>query len=201
MELSNRDKLEVKMRRAVLKVFKQHSTGGSRMPPWGQFKADLVEAIEPVIERIQLDAIRNMFAKFGDGPAPPQAKPEAWERAAQLADDLVSVSIKRWKALGRKRSPEQVADWWALNFGKVRATNIGVTETTIAHQTGEDIAWRWLKRQGVKLEGTWIAEKDACKFCRRMHMKKARYWRRFYPAGPPSPHVNCRCHIHHEESA
>jgi hypothetical protein len=201
MDLKNRARLEVEMRRAVKRVFKEYSEPSSRMPAWSNFKADMVEAVLPIMRKIQLSAIRDMFVRHGDGPAPPEAKPEALERATALAEDLASVSIGRWKELPRRKTPEMIAEWYKLNFGKHRASVIAVTETAIAHQTGEEIAWRHLRKKGVKLESYWVAEPDACERCLKMQGKPRKYWKRFYPRGPGSVHPSCRCHIEHEEVA
>ncbi len=179
MDLPNRSKLEVETRRAVQRVFTQYKEPSSRMPAWGSFKADLIEQVLPVIRKIQLAAIRNMFAAYGDGPAPPEAKPEALERAEQLANDLASVSIKRWKELGRRKTEQDIADWYATNFGKKRSSLIGVTETTFAHEAGETIALRWLRKQKVQLEEIWVTEKNPCPKCAKMNGKKKRYWSRY----------------------
>jgi hypothetical protein len=197
MELKNRPKQVASMKSAVARVFKDYSQPGTKMPAWGMVKSDLVSAVMPVMQKIQTEAIRAMFAKWGDGPAPAAAKPEALERAQQMAEDLAAVSIRRWKKLGTPPSPQQALEWYAQNFGKDRIKNIAITEVTLAHQTGEDIAWRWLKKAGVKLEGIWRCESNPCKHCKRMNGKKSKYWRRFFPAGPPSPHPSCQCWIEH----
>lgn len=194
MELKNRPKQEAAMRSAVGKVFKEYANSpGRKMPPWGQVKSEITSAVLPIMQRIQLEAIRAMFSKFGDGPAPPEAKPEALERATQLADDLASVSIRRWKLLGVNPSPDKAFGWYADNFGKDRIKTIAISEVATAHQTGEDIAWRWLKKAKVKLECIWRCEENPCKHCAKMKNKKSKYWRRFHPAGPGSVHPRCRC--------
>lgn len=198
MELKNRPKQVASMKTAVRKVFKELANNPSRkMPAWGGVKSDLVDAVLPVMQRVQTEAIRAMFSKFGDGPAPPEAKPQALERATQMAEDLASVSIRRWKLLGANPSPDKALAWYAQNFGPDRIKNIAITEVTMAHQIGEDIAWKWLKKAGVKLEGIWRCESNPCKHCLKMKNKKSKYWRRFYPAGPPSPHPACQCWIEH----
>lgn len=198
MELKNRPKQEAAMRAAVNKVFKEYANSpGRKMPPWGQVKSEITSAVLPIMQRIQLEAIRAMFSKFGDGPSPPEAKPEALDRATQLAEDLASVSIGRWKKLGVNPGPDKAIAWYEQNFGKDRAKTIAISEVTMAHQTGEDIAWRWLKKAGVKLDGIWRCEANPCKHCKRMNGKRSKYWRRFFPAGPPSPHPSCQCWIEH----
>lgn len=188
------------MQTAVNRVFRDYARSDSpRMPAWGDVKADLIREVLPVMYRVQLEAIRAMFARYGDGPAPPEAKPLALERATAFANDLASVSIRRWKALGKKATAAEKADWYKQNFGRDRAKVIAITETTFAHQQGEEIALRYLrKKRKKKLVGIWRAEPGRCKFCAKMDGKPEKYWRRYYPKGPPSPHPHCQCHIEYE---
>lgn len=199
MELFNRDKLEGKVRSKVRAAFKTPRQAVSRrQPSWSRLRRELIANVQPVLESIQLDAIRQMFAVHGDGPAPKQAKPNAEQRAKDLADDLIAVSKRRWATLKRPLSGQDVAEWRRQNFGTERVELIAVTEVTIAHQTGEDIAWKYLKKQGVKLSGTWRVGQNPCEECLAMNGKTERVWRRKFPKGPPSPHPGCNCYIVHE---
>jgi len=202
MDLYRRDKLETQMRRAVAKALKKSNSGKRTAPGWTTLERNIVDAVEPIMRKIQLAAIRAMYGRYSNGPSPSHVLPQAGQRAKDLARDLIEVSRNRWIAIGPKRSDEDVAAWWKQNFGSERAKLIGITETTIAHQKGEDIAWAAMKKDksfkdGKGLVGIWITEQGPCSACLQMSGKHDKYWRRFYPAGPPSPHPGCRCHVEH----
>lgn len=192
MEVSNRAYVEKQVQSAVNRAFKApRAASGNRQPGWATLKRELIDEIQPHLEKIQLDAIRAMYARYGDGPAPPHVKPNADKRANDLADDLIAVSKKRWAKMKKPRTPDDIKAWRRENFGNDRAKNIAITETTIANTAGEMIAWKALKKSGNDLEGYWVTEQNPCAFCAEMKGQPAAVWKRTYPAGPPSPHPGC----------
>ena len=196
MEVSNRAYVEKQVQSAVNRAFKApRAASGNRQPGWATLKRELIDEIQPHLEKIQLDAIRAMYARYGDGPAPPNVLPNADKRANDLADDLIAVSKKRWAKMKKPRTPEDIKAWRMENFGNDRAKNIAITETTIANTAGEMIAWKALKKSGNDLEAYWVTESNPCPFCLEVSGTASSIWKRSYPAGPPSPHVNCRCHL------
>ena len=200
MELFGRDKLEARVRRAVGRVLRNYRTNGRRMPPWSKLRKEMIAAVEPELDRVQTDAIRQMFVRFGDGPAPASVKSNSRKRATSFVDDLIRVSKDRWRKIGPRRSAADVADWWKQNFGRQRTELIGATEVAIAHTSWEEIAWRELERQGVRLEGVWKCGKNPCEeLCKPMCGKPDKVWRKRFPAGPPSPHPGCNCDIVHKK--
>lgn len=196
MEVSNRAYVEKQVQAAVNRAFKApKAASGNRQPGWATLKRELINEIQPHLEKIQLDAIRAMYARYGDGPAPPHVKPNADKRASDLADDLIAVSKKRWAKMKKPRTPEDIKAWRKENFGNDRAKLIAITETTIANTAGEMIAWRALKKSGKELEGYWVTERNPCPLCQAVSGEPSWVWRRSYPAGPPSVHPGCRCSI------
>lgn len=203
MELTYREQFEKKLQKAINKVFKDAIPSDPaklrRMPGWKAIRKGIIEATEKTINQIQTDAIRGMYSAYGDGPAPADLKGNARARAEALADDLIAVNKRRWKASGPRRSQEDVDKWWAKWFGSERAQLIAQTETTIAHQAGEDAAWSRMEADGVAtLEGYWRCERNACEFCLLVKDMPSKKWRKVYPAGPPSPHPSCQCWIEHK---
>ena len=205
MELTYRDRFEKKIQRHVNKVFKQFKTDGNRMPPWGQVKKALRGEMVKVLNQVRQDAFRSMLQVYGIKKKVEDKLPEdidsknplSDERVDQMVDDLIDVSKRRWKKLGRKKDPAAVKAWWAQNFGRDRAKAIAITEVTFGHQDGEDTALKYLRAAGAKVKGIWRSLPTACDVCRKMNGKPEKYWRRFYPAGPPSPHPACNCWIEH----
>lgn len=205
MELTYRDLFEKKVQRHVNRVFKQFNTGGNRMPRWAQLKKAMKGELVKVLDKVRQDAFRLMIQAYGikkgvEDKLPDDIdtrSPVSDERIDQMIDDLIRVSRKRWHEMGRKKDPKAIKAWWHKNFGRERAKAIAITEVTFGHQDGEDTALKYLRAAGAKIKGIWRALPTACKFCKKMDGKPERYWRRFYPAGPPSPHPACNCWIDH----
>lgn len=204
LPLKTRLKLEGEIRRAVKRAFRPYKkppkTGRNRMPPWSKIRSKMQADLEKVLERVRQEAARNLVVQFGDDPLPPGFEFPPSDRAAELVEDMIEVSRRRWKELPRPLRKEDVAAWYKSNLGDDRAETVARTELTMAQTKGEEAALPELRRQGVVLEAIWKAFPDACPICSPYHNTQSSVWKTAFPAGPPG-HPRCRCSLDYKKLA
>lgn len=136
-------------------------------------------------------------------------------RAAVVAQDFVRTTrekitrdSQRWRDMAARQDARSGGEAGASadieadveqslesSLGKKRAERIAVTETTMAQHAGGEQATGVLGTQSD--QDRWITERDdlVCPICGPLDGTPRRVWGQRYPAGPPSPHPNCRCYI------
>lgn len=84
-------------------------------------------------------------------------------------------------------------------FGRQRAEDISITETTTASSRAESAAKEIVAETGNEIQGTWVTENDdrVCPVCAPLHDQPESVWRPRFPNGP-SAHVRCRCWLRWE---
>jgi len=82
----------------------------------------------------------------------------------------------------------------AKAFGKVRASTIAVTETTVGLSGAAFALQADMAAQGVKTVQRWLTAEDerVCPICGPLDHMLEDSWLAEFPTGPPA-HVNCRC--------
>lgn len=196
----NREKKERRVAAIIRKGFKPFRKSESRrQPPWGQIRLAIVADLNDYLAFIRLDAARNLVARHGKDPLPPDWRPKERDRARDLLSDLERVSRERWRAMETPRTDKAIAEYRKTNLGEDRIATISQTEVTIAHQQGEQDAIDYLKRVSKqRFKARWsVRPGNCCDRCMAMNGKLSTYWRRFYPFGPPV-HPRCRCVIEYE---
>lgn len=81
-------------------------------------------------------------------------------------------------------------------FGRDRAENTGITETTAADTGGGAGVVDRARRDGRTVDLLWVTERDSkvCPICRPLHGEAESVWSRSHPNGPPA-HPRCRCEL------
>lgn len=187
-ELPNRARLEVELYRTINRFFKPYlqRDHAMRAPTWNRLEENISNAIRPMLQKVRQEAAAALYAEHGEGEKPPANLFSGLpDRASELAADLVDVTKRRWANLPNKNKTTVIA-WRRQNFGRRRAKLIAVSELTIAQTEGEIAA-----ANRLDLTATWKTERKPCKKCAAMSGKPSKYWKLFYPKGPPSPHIGC----------
>lgn len=195
MLVAHRDWLETQVRRAVKRVLKKHMQADhNRQPPYATIRKALIKELDPILNKITGNVARDEVRRFGTA-SDRSWRPEPNNRAELLADDLIQVSKRRWSEMKKPRKRAEVLKWRKQNLGDSRAISIAATEVTLAINRGKSAAFGYLGSRGVLMERIWRTRRDQCELCRPMKNQPSAVWSRFYPMGPPSPHVRCRCEL------
>lgn len=111
--------------------------------------------------------------------------------------EMLNAAGVEWQSQiqrGNQIDSSAVAERLEMIFGKSRAENIAVTETTAATSAGGEAAI--VRTSGFSEEDTWFTEKDSkvCPICVPLHNSPRSLWASYFPEGPPA-HPRCRCFL------
>lgn len=144
---------------------------------------------------------------------------EGWarQRAQQVSSQLVQATQERlqkasdeWKQQAEHELPipiqgrittqpepvteEQIQDETMKLFGPERIALLAENEITVARHEGSELAVD--QTVGLSEDDIWIKNTEYdCKICNPLDHTPRSYWGRFFPDGPPTPHVHCACNI------
>ena len=110
----------------------------------------------------------------------------------EVSRDVLADKARRWA-----ETPPTVADVRddiGTIFGPERDARIAVNETTEAQtRAGERTVQATV---GTSPEDIWrITPPRVCQICKPLDGTPRSNWARFFPGGPPEPHVGCKCEI------
>ena len=129
----------------------------------------------------------------------------AFQRAQEVARGYAETSRLTFEHVAagiRARQPEgpipTLPKELEAVFGEGRNKIIVVNETTAARHAGSEQAVK--ETVGLNDEDMWqvhpeLSTTGPCPICRPLDGTPRSYWGRFFPGGPPDPHVGCVCTI------
>lgn len=128
---------------------------------------------------------------------------EGWavERAAYVAEswvetgkDIVRNASDRWESSEDPPSPDTISEDTLSAFGPDRVARAAENETTVARHQGSEVAVD--ATVGTSPDDVWVnTGSNICPVCRDLDGKPRSYWEKFFPGGPPDPHVSCKCYV------
>lgn len=164
----------------------------------------LVQPSAPTFDQ----ALAKLLGKESQ-PEPPSplvqwARDISGKTAAGFVDrskDMLATAGDEWAqaiADGEDISGRDIIDKALQIFGPERAARIAVNETTRAQHQGSEYAIA--TTVGLSEDDLWInrpllSRTGPCPVCEPLHMTPRSYWGRFFPQGPPTPHVGCVCYV------
>ena len=209
-DLPNREKFEKDLERRFAKLAPEKLAELKRQlgdPPnvarvdkefWDSLEKDAEIALAVVLMATFLSTSRHEGLDLDD---PLQAYASNWvgrysrDFAKQFRENTLShVHDLTTKRAGTPPDEFDPAKWEKsldLVFGPHRWRAIGVTEVTSGHTAAMELV-RY-RNPGSML--IWNAEPGACEKCKMCDGTEEIFWRRYFPKGPPSPHLRCRCFL------
>jgi len=128
---------------------------------------------------------------------------EGWaaERAESVAEswvetgkDMVRTASDRWESYDEPPTTAEISEDTLSAFGPDRVARAAENETTVARHQGSEVAVE--ATTGLSDGDLWVnTGSNVCPVCRDLDGKPRSYWEKFFPGGPPDPHVSCKCYI------
>lgn len=222
-DLTNRSDEEAELAYLLMVLFQQYrglaltllgdQPSIAYIPPgfYADMQRDIDETIRQFVERIHREAALRMADGLGfDANAEAAANAAAaWaaQRAAELSQELVAriqQAVSEAVASLYVAGAVGVAGTEVASLGLVlgtiwsaeRAERIARNEITEAVSAGEIAERDEIEAlYNVTLVGIWNTEEGACEICAPLEGEPEEVWGRYFPEGPPGPHVGCQCFL------
>lgn len=202
-DLSSRSDHEKKAAAAIyllLRRWGREVEDGERFAPV-RFAGDLQQVLVPRLALVHADAAGSMGPHLGADLSnlDVDAISARWARryGRQLSREVAANIQDEIRSARGLADPGEIEDALSKTFGRDRAENIGVTETTRGISAGERSVVKEIERQtGKAILAYWETERDGkvCKTCKGLGGMSETIWSRKYPMGPPA-HPRCRCFL------